>query len=157
MRWEDRKRTNDEQVLTMINRMKRPVGVVLFGVDCEFKHEVRQMCWGRLREVAEASSREHAMNLERAYRAIQARRNVLVVMPGSQSVWDFKRREIVMALRRLGALSVVGIFAKKLLVTKLPDMNEPEVIEMNNFIKGLEMQPPQVDEFDRLIIVEDAW
>ena len=157
MFWESRKSIIDSQVFETINRMARPVGVVLFGVECELKHETRLMCWRKIRRLMDGSSRESLMNLERAYRAIRARKNVLVVMPEEASVWERYREDVVKALERLGANQVVGIFVKKSLILKESELNKPETIETNHLIKAFDMKPPEAREFNQLFIVKDTW
>ena len=79
-----------------------------------------------------------------------------MVMSGDASVWDFHRSDVVKALKRLGAEKVIGIFAKKMLVTKSPEWNEPRIVAMNHLIRAFEMQPPKTEEFDQLFIVNDT-
>lgn len=157
MFWESRKSIIDSQVFETINRMARPVGIVLFGVECELKHETRLMCWRKIRKLMDGSSRESLMNLERAYRAIRARKNVLVVMPEEASVWERYREDVAKALERLGANQVVGIFVKKSLILKKSELNNPKTIETNHLIKAFDMKPPEAREFNQLFIVKDTW
>ena len=155
MKWECRESSFEEQVFKAINLMYGPVAIVLFGVDSELKNSVEAACWQKIHDLADGSSPEKLMDLERAYRAIQVERKVIVVMPGVTSVWENYRREVVLALRRLGAVKVIGVFAKRELDIESSGL-DARVVEMNHLIKALAMQPPKAEEFDQLIIVEST-
>ena len=156
MRWEYRESTDENEVFAKIDKMCGSVAIVLFGVDSELKREVRILCWKHINGLVDGSHREKIVNLERAYKAIRTGRKAIVVMSGDASVWDFHRSDVVKALKRLGAEKVIGIFAKKMLVTKSPEWNEPRIVAMNHLIRAFEMQPPKTEEFDQLFIVNDT-
>ena len=158
MVWESRESIEKNQVFKAINLAPRPLGIVLFGVEGTLKHKIQLMCWREIKKLVDGSSYcESLLNLEKAYRAVKTRKNVIVVMPEHASVWERYRQDVVRALQLLGVREVIGIFAKRALITKPPECNEAWAIEVNNLIRALEMKPPATCEFDQLLIVSDTW
>jgi len=124
------------------NKMAQPVGIVLFGADCELKDEVYRNCVEQVRDLAVGYGGKGSKTLGSAEQAFLEGKNVLTVMRGEPSGDRRLRQRIVMMLRDLGAESVVGIYARaplKSIRTLLPPIED---VEANKQITRLMQNPP---------------
>ncbi len=93
--------------------LPQPVGIVVFGADCDLKDEVYMECVERIPNFATGyGGKGDSMPLRAAMQPLSEGRSVITMMHGDSSGVPRERNEVVAALRRLGAKSVVGIYTK---------------------------------------------
>lgn len=154
-RWETRTLSTPKQICDRIKKeMAQPVGIVLFGVDCEFKSETGEeilvefhgeLAWdfyakitiGRTKEIFEAS------------------RNFMVILNSSESADHSLRHQCVLNLKNFGAKTVIGIYAKAEKVPVRALMSSPSKAEFNKRVAAIEWSNPTVDGLDELVVVEE--
>lgn len=111
--WEMRRVSTSEEVFEVITkRLPQPVGIVLFGADCDSKDEAYMECVERIPNLATGYGSEGNISLHTAKQPLSDGRSVLTVMSGSSSGMHEERRNVIRTLRELGAKSVVGIYAE---------------------------------------------
>ncbi len=134
-------------------RMAQPVGIILIGADCDLKDEVFMTCVERIPNLATGYGGKGNLSLRGAKRPLGEGRSVLTVMYGDSSGHLKERRDVVEALRDLGAKTVVGIYAK---TEASPEQckNIADFQAMNTQVQRLKNHPPKDEEFDYLITQE---
>lgn len=168
-KWEVRKVSTSECIFDKINNeMAQPVGIVLFGADCDLKDDVKK-------EVIEALGlqggaggcgldgeadyeygqcylkTEHHLR----YRFSVGQKFAMVILDShSSSEHDF-RHGFVDAIRNAGAKTVVGIYAKADKKPIRPLMSNVEDVEFNKRITAIEQSNPTADGLDYLLITSE--
>lgn len=156
-KWEINRVSTPERIFQKINEeMVQPVGIVLFGADCELKDEVCRKCTKRIPNLATVHDGKDDMSLLAVEQLLSEGRSVLVVMCGNSSGNHSERHRTVMALRGLGAKSVVGFYAKHDPIKPSPYVT-PTVIDspFKRQVEALTADPPTADGLDYLIVVEE--
>ncbi len=158
-KWEINRISTPERIIRKIKEgMAQPVGIVLFGVDCDFKNEVLEMLFEGLscfyyhripRATVLTSSFKGCSN------------EILVVLNTDESVAKGLRQGLTEAMSDVGAKTVVGIYARarrRSWWRFLLRLNFGEVRKrrkFNEMLGLLEKNPPKVGEFDYLVFVDE--
>lgn len=153
-KWEIRKVSTPEQIFDKIKEeMTQPVGIILFGADCDFKNEVLDTIVDGLRGFARYYTKTpDAATLARNIKNHPA---VVVMLNANESSTHGLRHELVKAMRNAGAEAVVGIYAKVGKVPIRPLMSNPEKVEYNKQITAIEQSNPNADGLDYFITIEE--
>lgn len=153
-KWEIREVCTPEQTFEKINtKMAQPVGIVLFGADCDFKNEVLDAMVDGLRGFARYYTK--APDTATLVRAIKDHLAVVVVLNSDESSTHELRHELVKVMRNAGAKTVVGIYAKVDQVPISPLISSLEKVEFNKRITAIEQSNPTADGLDYFIVVEE--
>ncbi len=136
-KWEIRKVSTSGQIFDKIKEeMAQPVGIVLFGADCDLKNEVMDEMMGTLQGFARYYTK--APDTDTLVRAIKIHSAVIVMLSADESATQRLRHELVKAMRNAGAKTVVGFYAKANKVPIRPLMSTPEKVECNKQITAIE-------------------
>ena len=147
-----------EQIFTMIDgEVARPIGIMLFGADSEAKDEICKECMGKIPGLAVQHSNDNSGTiLKEVEKAFGEGRCVLVVMDGYASGDHTQRHKTVVALRNLGAKSVLGIYVK--IAAPQPEIGKgfsrSDAVRSAAQVEKLEQHPPTPDGLEYLAIVE---
>ena len=157
MEWEIRRVSTPERILRKIKEeMARPVGIVIFGADCEFKNEVLDVMVEELRGLERYYTK--APDTATLARAIKDHSVVVVMLDSSESGMHSLRHELVGVMRNAGAKTVVGVYVKakkkpipfgKAMVPAAKDK------QVNHQIDTIEQSNPTADGLDYFIVVEE--
>lgn len=157
-KWEINRVSTSERIFDKINtEMAWPVGIVLFGADCDLKDEVYMNCVEQIPNLATGYGGRGNMSLRAAKQPLSEGRSVLTVMHGDASVDFGSRFQTVTALKEMGAKTVVGIYAKCKMPEEPPSVTSME-IDSPLFIRqvrALLEDPPAAGEFDYLVILPE--
>ncbi len=153
-KWEIRRVSTPERIFNKIKEeMAQPVGIILFGADCDFKNEVIEEMIKSLPGLAFIPA-PTSMKAMQNYNC-----NVVTVMLSSKESADHGiRHELVKTMRNAGAKTVVGIYAKakkkpipfgKAMISVARDK------QLNQQIAAIEQSHPTADGLDYFIVVEE--
>ncbi len=153
-KWEINRVSTSERIFDKINNeMAQPVGIVLFGADCELKDDVLMNCQ---REISNLVGYGDVVSASIICR-LGSGQSVMVAMNGDLSSDREQRHRVVTALRDFGAKSVVGIY------TKVDDPRDDKYYrtletrakrrEVEQCIEMLRQSPPTADGLDYLLVV----
>lgn len=154
-KWEEIRVSMPEQIFDAIKaEMAWPIGIMVFGADCDLKSEVLDVIMRELQSLARYyTSVPDTATLVGAVRRHSA---VVVVMNAEESAMHGLRHELVKVMRNAGAVSVVGIYVKADKVSVRPLMSNPEKAELNKQVTAIERSNPTADGLDRMIVVTGA-
>ena len=153
-KWEIQRVSTSERIFDKIKEeMAQPVGIVLFGADCDFKNEVLDAIVDGLRGFARYYTK--APDTATLVRNIKNHSAVVVTLDSAESSTHGLRHELVKVMRNAGAGSVVGIYAKVDKVPVRPLMSSLEKVEFNKQITAIEQSNPNADGLDYFIVVEE--
>ncbi len=156
-KWLETKVSMSEAVLAKITELPQPVGIVLFGADCELKEEVYQKCTQCIPKLATGYGGKGNLPTRAAKRPLSEGQSVLTVMFGESASDHLLRLSAIQALKDLGAKTVVGIYAKSEIPATSPNGGyypKREVVKIARQVRALLENPPLAGEFDHSIIVE---
>lgn len=113
-KWEIKEVSTPERIFSKIKEeMAQPVGIVLFGADCDFKNEVENEVCRQLQGFARYYNyRSIISDNAKLKRAVEKFSSVVIILDTEQSASDDCRRTLVTKLRESGAQQVIGIFVK---------------------------------------------
>lgn len=167
-KWEINRVSTSGRIFDKIKtEMVQPVGIVLFGADCDFKNEV-------VKELTEAlglqtssdsweSDYEHGQCYQKTeahlkYRFGEGQKYAMVILNSDNSAEHEVRHGFVCAIKNAGAASVVGIYVKATEVS-LPegkkDISMIPKVQLNQHIAAIEQSNPTADGLDYLIVVSE--
>lgn len=153
-KWEIRRVSTSERIFNKIKEeIAQPVGIVLFGADCDFKNEVLDTMVEELRGFARYYTK--APDTATLVRAIKDHLAVVVVLNSDESSTHELRHELVKVMRNAGAETVVGIYAKVSKEPIRPLLSSLEKVESNKQITAIEQSNPTADGLDYFIVVEE--
>ncbi len=153
-KWEIRRVSTSERIFNKIKEeMAQPVGIVLFGVDCDFKNEVLDAMVEELRGFARYYTK--APDTATLVRAIKTNLAVVVTLNSDESSMHSLRHELVKTMRNAGAETVVGIYAKVDKEPIRPLVSSLEKVEFNKRVAAVEQSNPTADGLDYFIVVEE--
>lgn len=157
-KWEINRVSTPERIFEKINNeMAQPVGIVLFGADCELKDDVFEECREQIHNLATPGrdGSSHSVVFEMTERGFFGGRNVLLVMSGESSGDHERRHQMITGLKSKGMKSMVGIYAKASRVPIRPLMFRLEKVEFNKQIATIEQNSPTTDGLDYLLVVSE--
>lgn len=166
-KWEIRRVSTSERIFDKIKtEVSLPVGIMLFGADCEFKNKiinelickfdlVDQGCidpWDLDYEHSDCflKTRDHLL-----YRFEAGKLFNLVILDSDSSADHEIRHGFVKAMQDAGAKTLVGIYTKVNKEPIRPLMSSLEKVELNKQITAIEQSNPSADGLDYLIVVEE--
>ncbi len=154
-KWEIRKVSTPERIFSKISEeMPRPVSILLFGADCEFKKEVVKDLQNGLLDMKVfhgAPSTHELCDL------IHDGPISLFLLSSMESYDHELRHEAVKAMRRIGAATVVGIYVRADESQPLPArgfIGRPDLQLMKTTVRKLAQHPPTADGLDYLLEVQ---
>ena len=154
MKWEINRVSTPERIFEKIKtELAQPVGVVLFGADCDFKNEVKNMMKSELRGLIRCYA--NAPNTAALVKAFKKHSAVAVVLNTEESSSHELRHELVKVMQNAGAVSVVGIYAKAEKYSPKALVRIPGAAAKNRQIAEIEQSNPTVDGLDYLIVVHE--
>lgn len=104
MRWEMDRVCTSEQIFDEIDRIaERPMGIVVFGVDCKCKRKIMWLCAERIRHCIPCQTTRGANAV------LKNGLNAIINMLEKDSDTCEKRSEVASTLKEHGAKTVVGI------------------------------------------------
>lgn len=144
-----------EQIFDVIKaEMAWPVGIVIFGADCDLKDEVLDVIMRELQGLARYYT--SVPDTATLVGAVRRHSVVVVAMNAEESAMHGLRHELVKVMRNAGAVSVVGIYARASRVPVRPLMSELDKMKLNAQIVAIERSNPTADGLDRMIVVTGA-
>lgn len=158
-KWEIRQVSTSERIFDKIKEeMARPVGIVLFGADCDFKNEILDMIAGTLQRFACYYTK--APDTATLVKAVKDHLAVVIVLNSDESSTHGLRHELVKVMRNAGAETVVGIYTKVKYPHKIPTSGlsleaRQRRLAQEKCINTLEHNPPTADGLDYFIVVEE--
>ncbi len=155
LRWEIRRVSTPERIFNKIKEMAQPVGVVLFGADCDFKNEVKRTTWESL---CTAYCFPNAPGTAELVNALKDNSMVIVTLNSDESSTHGLRHELVKVMRNAGAETVVGIYAKakkKPIPFGKATISAAKDRRVNQQIDAIEQSNPTADGLDYFIVVEE--
>lgn len=167
-KWEISKVSTPAEIFFKISiELPRPVGFVLFGVDCDLKDVIYRECCKQISELASGfianvgdtssyGSLFGSATLRRIRRPLKKGRNVIVTMSGDASGLHQQRHQVVSMLRASGAASIVGIYAKCAMsyLTLDHNLSKGETAKLLRQLKVLLNDPPTPDGLDYFLTVD---
>lgn len=156
LKWEIRRVSTPERIFSKIKEMAQPVGIVLFGVDCDFKNEVLDTMVEELRGFARYYTT--APDTATLVRAIKGHSAVVVALNSDESSTHGLRHELVKVMRNAGAETVVGIYAKakkKPIPFGKATISAAKDRRVNQQIDAIEQSNPNADGLDYFVVVEE--
>ncbi len=161
-KWEINRVSTPERIFDKINNeMAQPVGIVLFGADCELKDDVFKECVERIPNLATPGrdGSSHSVLFEMTEKGYFGGRNVLIVMSDESSSNHEQRHRIAMSLRGYGLKSVVGIYAKVVDLKSdsyyMKSETRARREEVRRCVAELKTNPPTADGLDYLLVVSE--
>lgn len=153
-KWEIRRVSTSERIFNKIKEeIAQPVGIVLFGADCDFKNEVLDTMVEELQGFARYYTK--APDTVTLVRAIKDHLAVVVMLSSDESSTHGLRHELVKVMRNAGAETVVGIYAKASKEPIRPLVSSLERVEFNKQVTAVEQSNPTADGLDYFIVVEE--
>ncbi len=113
--WIYSKVSTPERCLQKISdELPRPIGIMIFGADRELKDKIEKLCIKRVPYLigGEADQQDCGIVIRGEKRQLPSDRNMVVILDETSSCDHSLRHQIVTNLRKIGAESVVGIYAK---------------------------------------------
>lgn len=151
------------ELIEGIQPLCQPVGIIVFGVDCDLKDRVTRMTIDTLGLQCDSddweSDYEYAQCYQKTeahfrYRFDEGRKNVMAILNFDNSSDREIRRGFIRAIKSAGAKSVVGIYAKYLPVWLGDRAISDEELKNSQAWKLLN-RPPVLDDFDYSLTVTE--
>lgn len=156
-KWEINRVSTPERIFEKVKtEMAQPVGIILFGADCDYKNEVLDTMVEEMRGFARYYS--NAPDTPTLVRAIQKYPAVVTTLSFDESSSHELRHELVKLMRNAGAATIVGVYAKaaetptpfgKLSISLAPQ------VKINKQIAAIQESNPTADGLDYFIVVEE--
>lgn len=155
-KWEIRRVSTPERIFNKIReKMAQPVGIVLFGADCDLKDEVYMECVEQIPNLTtDYGGKTISIALRGLKQPLAEGRNVLLVLDGDSSGQHEARHQTVAVLQNLGAKTIVGIYVKFYPIW-LGDRKISDEEPTNEQAWRLLNHPPTADGLDYFIVVEE--
>lgn len=154
-KWEIRKISTPERIFNKIKEeMAQPVGIVIFGADCDLKNEVLDTTMKEFQGFARYYTKApDAANLARSIKKYPA---IVVTLTSDESGIHSLRHELVKVMRNVGAETVVGIYAKCKKPAPLPGRGflKSKTADLARQIVAIEQSNPTADGLDYFIVIE---
>lgn len=157
MQWKETRVSTPEQIFGEIKtKVAQPVGIILFGADCDFKravlHIMLEKLQGRVYCFADVPDDDALMS------ALQEYPVVVAMLDSDKSGKGEARRALIEKMYRFGARTVVGVYAKINAPQPLPGhgfIGRPELKRLSDEALALKADPPTNDEgvLNRMITV----
>ena len=153
-KWEIKRVSTPERIFDKIKtEMAQPVGIVLFGADCDLKNEV----WNTMMSELQGFARYYtnAPDTATLVKALKNYSAVAVALNGEESSSHELRHELVKVMQNAGAESVVGIFAKCEMPKPLPARGyfKKKTATLARQVTSLAECPPTPDGLTYLLVV----
>lgn len=158
-KWEISRVSTPERVLEKIKEdLARPVGIILFGVDCDFKKEVIKALTTEFGDdlVCDTYVGATTRHMQQSF---EASRNYMIDLNSADSANHDVRHQCVLNLKNFGAKCVVGVYAKARQISKIvvpPLTNATKQTKFNNQICAIEDSNPTPEGLDYLITIEEG-
>lgn len=156
LRWEiDGKVSTPESIFGEIKaEMARPVGIVVYGADCELKEKVVGAVIGSLPGLATSNNAAPTPTL---VKYIQNNDMVAIILTPEEAAIHGLRHELVKVMRNAGANSMVGIYAKCRKPAPLPGRGflKPKVAGLAKQIAAIERSNPNADGLEHFVVVTE--
>lgn len=153
-KWEERKVRTSEDIFSEIKtEMDLPVSVIILGADCDFKNEVMESAMNELQGFARYYTK--APDTAKLFSSLKIHRVLVITLSADESCMLSLRRELVETLRKAGAKSVIGIYAKARKMSRMCFDYGAKAAETNRQIAAIERSNPAAEEFDRLVIAKE--
>lgn len=156
-RWEISKVSTPGRIFDKITKeLPQPVGIILFGADCDLKDEIYVEITKRVPGISIGfGGKAENLTLPCAKQPFSKGRSVLAVLDGDASGQHKLRHQAVTELKGAGAASVVGIYARHKLPEPLPARGrlKGKTAKQTAQIKALLNDPPTPDGLDYLLTV----
>lgn len=164
-RWVISRVSTPEYIIEKIKtKMAQPVGIVLFGADCDFKNEVVEELikafdlrtgsdsWGFDYEYGQCypKTEDHLK-----YRFGEGRKVAMVILNSDNSADREVRHGFIRTINNAGGQSVVGIYVEARKASIRPLISNFEYVEFNKQIAAIERSNPTADDLDYLITVNE--
>lgn len=150
--WELHRISTPERIVSKIrNELPQPAGVIVYGVDCDFKrntvqkfilgldHPIALYGMPGAAELAELTRQQHS----------------IIMVPNSETAAQASWRHMLISLiRSLGFKTIVGVYAqpgKQRLWQPLPTMKR---IRFNQQLAAIERSKPAMDDLDYFVTVQ---
>lgn len=157
-KWEISRVSTPERILEKIKKeLAQPVGIILFGADCDFKKEVVKTFTTEFGDDL-ACDTYAGTTMRHIQQSFGASRNYMIDLDSTDSASHDIRHQCVLNLRNLGARSVVGIYIKAREISEItvpPLSNAVKQSKFNNQIHAIEDSKPTSEGLDYLITVEE--
>lgn len=157
-KWIETKLNACEGALAKISELPQPVGIVLFGADCNLKETISQKCVECIPNLAAGYGGRGDHAVREAKRPLSEGQSVLTVMPGENSIDQMLRSSTIQALKNAGAKTIVGIYAKCEMPATSPSGGyypKTGVVKIARQVRALLEKPPLPGEFNHSILVEE--
>lgn len=153
MTWERLKVSTLEEVLELINTTTpHPVGIIVFGADCELKSKVLEQLQAGLNHAKVFRGAPTAHQIVELLRSCGAG---IVILSSMESANHRTRHECVTMMKKLGATAVIGIYADARPQLTQGQMTAPDFQLMNDTIKRLQENRPTAEGLDDLFIAAE--
>lgn len=155
-KWEINRVSTPERIFEKIKEeMARPVGIILFGADCNFKNEAVKDLQIGLSDAAKTFY--GAPSTHEMVELVHSSAVSLFVLNSMESTDRELRHECIKVMRRTGVKTVVGVYVKVKKPWPLLGRNfigRPDLQLLKTTVRKLLQNPPTADEVDYLIIVK---
>lgn len=153
-RWEIGRVSTPEHIFDKLKRrVAQPVGIIVFGVDCDSKSETV--------EKAEQAFGDSAHYLFKApdtatlVRVVGDYPLTVVTLNSEESSMHDLRHELVKLMRNAGVKTVAGLYVKEKRVPIRPLISSLEKVEFNKQITAIEQSNPTADGLDYFVVVSE--
>lgn len=155
-KWSIGKISTPERIFAKIaQEMPQPVGIVIFGADCDLKDDAYRRCVEQIPNLATGYGGKGNMALRAAKWPLSQGRSVVTVMTENASSHHAERQQVITALQDMGAKSVVGVYAKPSKRPIRPLMSSLQDVEFNKTVSAIEGSNPTADDLSYFVVVKD--
>lgn len=157
-RWQINRVSTPERIFDKIrNEMAQPVGVLIFGADCDFKNEIANELIANF--AGAKTILDDTPSTKQIVDFIHSKQSVMVaIFDAWSSASHDLRHECVKVMQRAGFETVIGVYVRCAKLEPLPArgfMRKSRRAEVNQQIEVLEKAPPTPDGLDYLIVVDE--
>lgn len=146
IKWEIDRVSTPDRIFQKINaEMVHPIGILIFGADCDFKNQVTDEFTANIDHNVFGFSYE--TSILKCKFLLKSEMNLIIVLNSDDSCCHLVRHSLVKSLQNFGAKTVVGVF-----VDPCGPLHESKAEAAR---QTLNETPPTADGLDYLIVVKE--
>lgn len=146
IKWEIDRVSTPDRIFQKINaEMVHPIGILIFGADCDFKNQVTDEFTANIDHNVLGFS--YGTSILKCKFLLKSEMNLIIVLDSDDSCCHLVRHSLVKTLKDLGAKTMVGVF-----VDPCGSLHEPKAEAAR---QTLNETPPTADGLDYLIVVKE--
>lgn len=146
IKWEIDRVSTPDRIFQKINaEMVHPIGILIFGADCDFKNQVTDEFTANIDHNVLGFSYETSVS--KCEFLLKSEMNLIMVLDSDDSCCHLVRHSLAKSLQDRGAKAVIGVFADP-----CGSLHEPRAEAAR---QTLTETPPTADGLNYLIVVKE--